>query len=362
MSLKNINTSPRLIKHLVASRAFAEQPLVVADIGARRGFEPHWTVYGDQARLIGFEADAEECERLNQQVGGSGNHFFPTALHQSQGKRPFYITARPSSSGFYPANMRFVQRLSDEANLSVIKTIEMDTIDFDSFASKNSIGTIDFIKLDTEGCELDILRGATKVLKNVIGLSIEVEFMQLHEGQPVFSDVESFLRPQGFMLYDLAIYRHGRKALPESTPSLTLGPALRGQVTWGQTLFLKDGADEISSGQAKDKWDDIKVLKLASLMELFSLPDCAIELIQNAHRNGLLQDKNTAHLIDLLVPHNGGRKVVSYHEYMENVEAIKRRGYASNIQRTKSKLPMPVRRVANGILIKLRDAIDEILK
>ena len=153
-----LNASPRLTKHLVASRAFAEQPLVVVDIGARRGFEPHWSVYGDQVKLIGFEADAEECERLNQQATGSGNRFFPVALHQNKGKRPFYVTSQSSSSGFYEANMRYVQRFPEEVNLSVIKTVEMDTVDFDSFAGENGIDSVDFIKLDTEGCELDILK------------------------------------------------------------------------------------------------------------------------------------------------------------------------------------------------------------
>jgi FkbM family methyltransferase len=361
MSLKNINPSPRLIKHLVASKAFDGQPLMVVDIGARRGFESHWSVYGDQVKMIGFEADAKECERLNQQAAGSGNRFFPVALHQSRGKRSFYITAQPSSSGFYPPNMRFVQRLPDEVNLSVIKTVEMDTVDFDSFASENGIDSIDFIKLDTEGCELDILQGAARSLKKVIGLSIEVEFLQLHEGQPVFGDIDSFLRPLGFMLYDLTIYRHSRKALPTASP--TSGPVARGQVTWAEALYLRDVASEIdSSSLAKGGWDDIKVLKLASIMELFCLPDCAIELLQTAHRHGLLQGKDVAQLIDLLVPGIGRGKPLSYNEYIENVERIKRRGYASNIQRTKRLLPMPVRRIANVFLIKLRDSIDEILK
>ena len=55
MSLKNINTTPRFTEHLVASGAFKEKPLLIVDVGARGGFEKHWSWYGDQARLIGFE-------------------------------------------------------------------------------------------------------------------------------------------------------------------------------------------------------------------------------------------------------------------------------------------------------------------
>lgn len=364
--LKNINSSPSFTQHLVASLTFASEPFVVVDIGARGGFESHWSFYGDQVRLIGFEADVEECERLNQQASSSRNRFFPYALHQNRGKRIFYVTAYPASSGFYPADTKYVQRFPDEVNLSVVKTLEMDTVDFDSFASENGIDYVDFMKLDTEGSELDILKGAIGFLKKtVIGLSVEVEFFQWHKEQPVFSDVDSFLRPLGFSLFDLAIYRHSRKALPVPTSSPIPGPVERGQVIWGQALYLRDGVDEIeSSSVLEDGWGDIKVLKLASIMELFCLPDCAIELIQVAQRKEFLQGKDVDHLIDMLVPQRG--KIVSYNEYLEHLRIIKRRGYLHKIERATSLstrfLPRPVRLKVRDFLVKLKDLIDEILK
>ncbi len=326
MRLPNMNSSPRLVKHLVASRAFEQKPLVIVDVGARGGFEQHWSLYGEQVKLIGFEADPEECERLNQQEPSSGNRYFPVALYQNRGKKTFYVTAHPPSSGFYPPDMKEVQRFADKVNLSVVKTLETDTVDFDSFASENHIDSVDFMKLDTEGSELDILKGAISFLKkSVIGLSVKTLFQQRHKDQPVFSDVDSFLRPLGFRLFDLAIGRLNREALPVPTSSPIPGPVERGQVVGGQALYLRDGANEIeSSSSLEDGWDDIKVLKLASIMELFGLPDCAVELIQTAHRKGLLQGEDVNHLIDMLVP-SVGRKRVSYNEYLENLRIIKRR-------------------------------------
>ena len=361
MSLTNINYSPRMVKHLVASRTFEQEPLIVADIGARGGFERHWSSYGDQIRLIGFEADPEECDRLNRHVSGSGGRFFPVALHQNKGKKTFYVTASPSSSGFYPADMSFMQRFPEEVNHSIVKAIEMATVDFDSFARENGIDAVDFIKLDTEGCELDILKGAAETLKKVIGLSIEVEFIQMHQGQPLFSDVDSFLRPLGFRLYDLAIKRHSRKALPVLTSSPTSYPVKRGQVIWGQALYLRDGVDEINSAISPENgWGDIRVLKLASLMEVFSLPDCAIELIQSAQQKGFLHDTDVAYLIDLLVPPIRGR-AVSYNKYFESLATIKRRGSTLGMQHAKRLLPLPVRRRMGGLIIKLRDFLDGIV-
>lgn len=367
MGLKNINSSPRLTQHLVASRVFEQKPLVIVDIGARGGFEQHWSLYGDQVKLIGFEADAEECERLNQQTSNPGNHFFPVALHRNRGQKTFYVTAHPDSSGSYPPDMNIVRRFPDEVNLSVVKTVEIDTVDFDSFASENRVDYVDFMKLDTEGSELDILKGAISLLKKtVIGLSIEVEFLPLHKEQPVFSDVDSFLRALGFSLFDLAIYRSSRKALPVPTSSPIPGPLERGQVISGEALYLCDGVNEIESLRALEEgWDDIKVLKLASIMELFCLPDCAVELIQVAQRKGLLQGRDVDYLIDMLVPSTGG-KFVPYSEYLENLRVIKHRGYVNNTERgrqlVRKFLPLPVRQKIKDFLIKLKDLINEFVK
>ena len=246
MSLQNINQSPKYIRHIVTSRIFESSPLVVVGVGAREGFEPHWGFYNDQVKLIGFEADAKECEKLNRRLSNSRRHFFPVALDEKKGTRTFYVTAFPDSSGFYAPDMQFFQRFHAAVNMTVEKTIEIETTGFDIFAHENNMEQVDFIKLDTEGSELDILKGAINTLKkSVLGLSIEVEFGQCHKGQPVFSDVDSFLRPLGFHLFDLSIYRHDRKSIrmPSSSPIPTTTEI--GQVIWGQALYFRDGADEI---------------------------------------------------------------------------------------------------------------------
>ena len=367
MSLKNINTSPRFIQHLVAERAFKQRPLVIVDVGARGGFEKHWALYGDQVKLIGFEANTNECELLNQQASGFDRRFYPVALHQNTGRRTFYSTAYPAGSGFYQPDMRQVRRFPDKVNLTVIETIDLDTTSFDSFASENGIDYVDFMKLDTESVELDILKGAIGSLrKSIMGLSIEIWFQPWHTGQPVFSDVDSFLRPLGFRLFDLAVYRMSREVLPEATPSLIPGPTKSGQVISGEALYLRDGADEIANESIlEDGWDDTKLLKLASIMELFCLPDCAIELVQVAQRLGFLQDRDVNHLVDLLVPNTGG-KYVSYNSYQKNVRKVKQSGYANNTKRARSLfirfMPKTVRRKIVAILTNLRNMIDNILE
>jgi len=253
--------------------------LLVVDVGARGGFERHWSFYGDQVELIGFEPESEECKRLNQQASGTRNRYFPVALGESTGKRTFYVTRYPPSSGFYKPDMNFWHRFADEIHLSVVKEIEINTADLDHFAHENGLGSIGFMKLDVEGAELSILKGAKETLgKTVFGLSIEVEFYPCHEGQPLFSDVDAFVRSLGFVLFDLSIYRHNRKVWPDPRwISEQPGPTKQGQVMWGQAVYLRDAVHELEtdfSGALEEGWDDVKILKLASIMELFGLSDC----------------------------------------------------------------------------------------
>jgi FkbM family methyltransferase len=367
MSLKNINTSPKLIEHLVASGAFSEKCLLVVDVGARGGFEKHWSWYGDQVKLFGFEADTKECERLNRQNTQNGNRFFPTALHRDRGRKPFYITAYTSSSGFFQPDAQKLQRFPDRVNLSVVQAVEMDTTDFDSFARENNIDYVDFMKLDAEGLELEIMKGATGFLDtSVIGLSIEVWFQQMHIDQPVFSEVDLFLRQHGFTLFDLSTNRIGREALPVPTISPVPGPVDTGQISTGQALYLRDAAPEIGlSVSGGIGWNDVRVLKLASIMELFCLQDCAVELLQVSRKNGLLHNWDVDKLVDLLVPQVNNKRV-SYKDYLAYVDSIRRRGFMDNIQHGKQLarglLPVFARRSMAGLLTKTRNFIDSILK
>jgi FkbM family methyltransferase len=318
VALKNINNSPELIKHLVASGAFRREPLNVVDVGARGGFESHWSVFGDQVRLIGFEADKQECEALNSRASAPERRFLPYALDKQKGARPFYCTANAASSGFYPIDMGFFRRFQDEANLNIVKTLEMATADLDSLAAATGLGPIDFIKLDTEGNELDILQGAVDCLTgSVLGVSTEVSFMPLHQRQPVFSDIDAFMRANGFRLYDLTLVRLGRKALPPIKPGAAGGAVEHGQVVVGQALFLRDGVSELEgAARLAAGWNDTRVLKLACLMELFCLPDCAVELIDTAVKKGFLKNQRPDTLLDLLVPRVGG-KALTYRQYLE---------------------------------------------
>jgi hypothetical protein len=178
--------------------------------------------------------------------------------------------------------MDFLKRFPDEERnlMQVQEQIELETIDLDTFSTQEKLGAINFIKLDVEGSELDILKGGKHCLQNVMGLSLEVLFHDSLRHQPTFSEIDLWLSSQGFKLFDLALYRHARKVLP--LPTDDLGATRQGQVLWGQALYLRDAVAELNDNSFNYFWNRERILKLVSMMELFCLPDCAIELVLEA--------------------------------------------------------------------------------
>ncbi|MEK7587171.1 MAG: FkbM family methyltransferase [Patescibacteria group bacterium] len=313
-----VNPSPRFTKHIVRAGVLASTPLTVVDVGSRGGFEPQWDVYGDSARLIGFEPDAKECDKLNVRELEFRRHY-PVALHRDKGVRPFYITKHDAASSFYKPYSRFLDRLPESVNRTIKEEVMIETTDLDSFLDKEGVGAVDFIKLDTEGAEYDILLGAKKALsKSVFGVSLEMLFNRQRIGEPLFSEIDLFLRKQGFVVYDLPIFRCARTVLSPHMFSDNAGPTDHGQATWTQAIYFRDAVDNILYGDSNQVWDDLRILKLASVMELFSLEDCAIELIQTAVTKGFLSSYAHGYFVDLLVPPVQGR-LMRYREYVEYV-------------------------------------------
>lgn len=286
MGHTRINTNPVMTRHLVDGLSvFKNDPMVICDVGARGGLETQWQVFGSQACLIGFEPDATECDRLQDSPLSANYHIYPLALGKQRERRLFSVCRYPGGSSFYPADLEFIRRFPSEHadDLTVLQTLEVETVSLDEFVRDYEIPPIDFLKLDVEGSELDILQGAKEVLQSsVLGLSLEVLFHASMRHQPTFSEIDQFLQGMGFQLFDLDIYRHARRTL--SRPMGTFGNTDIGQVMWGQALYLRDGVAQIKQSNLSDRfeWNQTRIFKLASIMEIFTLPDCALELIQSS--------------------------------------------------------------------------------
>jgi hypothetical protein len=167
--------------------------------------------------------------------------------------------------------------------------------------------------LDTEGSELDILMGAENTLSRTLAVELEVAFYEFHEGRPLFSDVDQYLRGLGFSLYDLDTYRHTRSALPALDVPYTC-PSTYGQLLWGDALYIKDPIRKARNLPLNTVMTPPELLKLTCLFDLFKQHDSAIELLEKIITQGIMPGLQSA--LDLLIPQTFDR-YLSLDKYRE---------------------------------------------
>ena len=74
----------------------------------------------------------------------------------------------------------------------------------DTVIEKNNYPWPDFIKLDVQGHELEILKGADKCMKNCEVCLLEVTFLDLYSGDPLIVEALNFMDNKGFQAYDIS--------------------------------------------------------------------------------------------------------------------------------------------------------------
>jgi len=222
-----------------------------------------------QMKFIGFEPDPEEHARLSARQG-QGFSYLPVAVGGRDERRTFYVTRNPACSSLFRPNQVFYGRFKDSSPaVEVVRETTVDIVSLDSFLPKSGVNRIDFLDLDTQGSELEILEGATAFLDaDIVGVRCEVEFSPLYQEQPLFGDVDAYLRKFGFMLFDLGRIRNRRTNFPPH--ALT-----RGQLLWGDAVYLRDHA-WFSVRSAK-----IPLLKLCLLAAHLQFHDYAMEVLDS---------------------------------------------------------------------------------
>jgi len=257
--------------------------MVVCNIGSRKldSYDDYgsqgWGIFAPRLTIYGFDADEAACAQANQDLQNRAiawrEHHIPLALGNRRGLQTLYITKHPMCSSLYPPNEPYLARFAGLPELvNLDRTVSIATTTLDQYCQEQGISRIDFLQIDIQGAELDVLTSSPGILSTVLAIQTEVEFAPLYQNQPLFADVDIFLRSQGFHLFGLVqTYRH-RLNYP-----LPADQCL-GQVLWGDAFYLRDAlADPMDQPE--------KILKLACIADILGFSDYSLELLVNLTRH-----------------------------------------------------------------------------
>jgi hypothetical protein len=323
-------TNPRrragaLAEQVIGRRLWGPSPFFLLDVGCSGGIEQRWHVFGDQLRAMGFDLLVAEIDRLNGVNSHAGvsyvaafvtcreyDSLFPRELRRDR------IGSKNNDSFQRASAVAVIERVESSyvqehfnAGAPVVMTDR--TVELDEVVDADDRARVDFLKIDTDGHDIEAILGAKAIMsaEGVLGLKVEVPLHgAVHPYANTFANIDRLLRQQGFSLFELATYRYSRRHLPAPFLYDLAAQTTSGQAVWGDAIYFRD----LAALDYERMWTyeimPERVLKLACLYDLFELPDCAAELLIN--RGGFLPPDEREHLLDLLVTGRPG----SYAEHM----------------------------------------------
>jgi FkbM family methyltransferase len=253
----------------------ADVPITLVDIGSSGGIAPQWEAVKNLT-VVEFEPD--ERAPLRPLRSDVNRVVLRTPLWERAGILDFHLTAKQQASSLFRPNQEIFDRYPSPERVATQRTIQIQVDTLANQLNEAGIDNVDFIKLDAQGAELNILRGSEDLLlHSVIGLEIEVEFLPLYHGQPLFGEVDEYVRSLGYELFEL---RPTQWKYTEGA-----GTKSRGQLAFADALYFRtfDSMDWSGSDAAR------KLLAFIRIAELHQRPDFAAHLIEQGKRSGLIR-------------------------------------------------------------------------
>lgn len=173
------------------------KPKVIYDIGA---CVLHWTQEAEKvwpkSQIIAFEA-MEECSFLYQER--KMKYVCNPLSDKDEKKVQFYKNVyHPGGNSYYKQNEEIVHDTNEYFPESTKQ--ELTSFTLDTIVKMTEFPPPDLIKMDVQGAELDILKGASKTLESVQHLILECQSVEYNKGAPMAQDVIDYLKDIGFEL------------------------------------------------------------------------------------------------------------------------------------------------------------------
>lgn len=200
---------PRLplgVRRVILDAALGELPVLTYLRLRDRGFRPRGIIDigadgGAWARMIRMiyteapilmiEARRSQAAALTRTCSEIGNANYNIALLGPEQRDAVQFFEMQSGSSM------FGERSDVPRTVNLLPMITLDSLNAELDAPV-------FLKLDVQGAELDILRGASKTLERSEVVQLETQLLHYNEGAPCAAEVIGFMHERGFAVYEIA--------------------------------------------------------------------------------------------------------------------------------------------------------------
>jgi Methyltransferase FkbM domain len=338
----------------------------LVDVGCSSGIDRQWRRLRRALLAIGIDPDVAEIARLKGKEKHPGVRYL-NAFAGIAADHPFAIErlgkpdldrnpwSRLSTPRYmelvYPKDRPVSEREKRSANLWSEGQLAnpQSPVIIPDYLKSNGVTSLDFLKIDVDGKDFEILQSFNQALADleVLGVGVEVRFWGSHEATDgTFHNVDRFLKARGFELFNLTMRRYSTSALPGRFGGRAPGATEMGRVHQGDAMYARD----LGSGLYDDFARSLtagKILNLAVILAIFDLPDCAAEILMK-FRALLGEHWDVEHMLDLLTSQAELDWLCRQGSYRRHVERFER--WPRVFLGTKNPLPRIGRACRKGYL------------
>lgn len=191
----------------------AFRPSVIFDVGARDGKESiEFAQKFPAARVFAFECHPDLLPRCKAALSQYPRiELAPFAVSKHSGTIPFYpidhARSRVKSPDGNPGASSILRASGKYPSESYVQSeTAVPSVRLDDFCDRRQLSHPDLIWMDIQGAELEALQSLGARLDRASLMHIEVEFMEIYSGQPLFRDIRAFLRGKGWTFAGFTSY------------------------------------------------------------------------------------------------------------------------------------------------------------
>lgn len=194
--------------HLVDIRRISPGPVRwVFDVGASVGQSAlDFAAAFPEAQIHSFEPDPASFDQmLSNSAHQPRIRPHRIALGDTVGSATLFQNRFAQTNSLLPVDPNSVAYLVSPLLIEPIGSTPVVVSTVDQSCLENSVDRIDLLKIDTQGCELQVLKGASRMLaKSCVSLIyIEVCFVPFYQNQPLFPELYEYLYARNFRLVGL---------------------------------------------------------------------------------------------------------------------------------------------------------------
>jgi len=183
------------------------------DVGAHEGETTFPFAAQDPWLLVyAFEPNLRAASRIMARL--RNYVVLPIAIAERNGSAELQLNAYEQSSSLLPPDPDGVKSWITEQHFEVVDSVTVPTMRLDTFMNAVGLESIDFLKVDAQGLDLDVVRSAGDRLTDVAKVQLEATTASYrqYEGAPDKSVIVDYMESRGFRLTAEEIQSHGQEA------------------------------------------------------------------------------------------------------------------------------------------------------